>query len=66
MANSGPNTNLSQFFITTVPAGHLDGKNVVFGVVVEGYNIVQRIESYGNAKGFPSAKIVIKDCGQLS
>ncbi|CAN3364937.1 peptidyl-prolyl cis-trans isomerase [Diutina catenulata] len=65
MANAGPNTNGSQFFITTVKTGWLDGKHVVFGEVTDGFDIVKKIESYGSNTGATSAKITIDDCGQL-
>lgn len=66
MANSGPNTNGSQFFITTAKTAWLDGKHVVFGKVVEGYDAIEKAESYGSREGRTSKKIVIADCGQLS
>lgn len=65
MANAGPNTNGSQFFLTTVPCAWLDGKHVVFGRVVEGMDVVKQCESYGSQSGKTSKKIVVADCGQL-
>ena len=67
MANTGdPNTNGSQFFILMSEASWLDGINVVFGSVVEGMDIVKKIESYGTDKsGKVKKKIVISECGQV-
>lgn len=65
MANAGPNTNGSQFFITTIPCAWLDGKHVVFGRVTEGMDVVKTIESYGSQSGRTSKKVEIADCGQL-
>merc|ERR1712048_869032 len=65
MANAGPHTNGSQFFLCTAKTGWLDGKHVVFGSVVQGMDVVKKIESYGSRSGQTTAKIVIADCGQL-
>eukprot|EP01147_Barroeca_monosierra_P002727 gene2727-5600_t len=65
MANAGPNTNGSQFFLCTAKTAWLDGKHVVFGSVVDGMDVVKKIESYGSQSGKTSEKIVISDCGQL-
>ncbi|XP_072165103.1 peptidyl-prolyl cis-trans isomerase-like [Diadema setosum] len=65
MANAGPNTNGSQFFICTAKTTWLDGKHVVFGSVVEGMDVVKKMEGYGSDSGKTSKKITIADCGQL-
>ncbi|GFR39622.1 hypothetical protein Agub_g86 [Astrephomene gubernaculifera] len=65
MANAGPNTNGSQFFICTVPCPWLNGKHVVFGRVVEGMTTLKRMEVVGQRSGKPSRRVIITDCGQL-
>ena len=63
MANAGKNTNGSQFFITTSITGWLDGKHVVFGEVLEGYEVVKKIESVGSNSGAPSKVVTITKSG---
>jgi peptidylprolyl isomerase len=65
MANAGPNTNGSQFFICTAQTPHLDGKHVVFGQVVKGYDVIKAIEAVGARSGKTSAKVTISDCGKV-
>merc|ERR1711872_174069 len=66
MANAGPNTNGSQFFLCTAQTSWLDGKHVVFGNVVQGMDVVKAVEHVGSNSGKTSQKVVIADCGQLS
>ncbi|KAG5640838.1 cyclophilin peptidyl-prolyl cis-trans isomerase Cyp2 [Asterophora parasitica] len=65
MANAGPGTNGSQFFITTAVTSWLDGKHVVFGEVVEGLDVVKAIEAKGSSSGRPSSQVTITSSGTV-
>ena len=65
MANAGPNTNGSQFFITFKETPWLNGRHVVFGEVIEGQDVVDALEKIGSGSGATSKTAVISDCGVL-
>merc|ERR1712032_201140 len=66
MANAGPNTNGSQFFITTVKTSWLDGRHVVFGKVIEGMDVITQVEAVGTSSGAPQKTVIIDDSGELA
>lgn len=66
MANAGPNTNGSQFFITTIPCPWLNGKHTVFGKVTQGFDIIKKVEALGSPSGQTSKTVTITDCGVVS
>lgn len=67
MANAGPHTNASQFFVCTSATPHLNGRHVVFGQVLTGYDeVVRAIEEVGSADGKPTKRVVIADCGMVA
>lgn len=65
MANSGPGTNGSQFFVTTVPTPHLDNKHVVFGEVLNGKSLIRKIENMPTQSDKPKTDVTVVDCGEL-
>jgi len=65
MANAGPNTNGSQFFLCTIKTEWLDGKHVVFGSVVEGMDVVKAVERVGSQSGQTRQPVIIAASGQL-
>ena len=65
MANAGPNTNGSQFFITFKETSWLDGRHTVFGEVLEGFDVVDALEKIGTGSGTPKKKAVIVESGEL-
>mmetsp|Transcript_9958 Transcript_9958/g.15912 ORF Transcript_9958/g.15912 Transcript_9958/m.15912 type:complete len:271 (-) Transcript_9958:412-1224(-) len=66
MANAGPNTNGSQFFLCTASTPFLNGKHTVFGQVVDGYNVIKAVEACGSRSGDTSADVIIGDCGVVA
>ena len=66
MANAGPGTNGSQFFVCTAKTEWLDGKHVVFGQVIDGLDVVKAVEKVGSSSGRTSKPVVVADCGQIS
>eukprot|EP00656_Telonema_subtile_P022762 TRINITY_DN2399_c0_g1_i3.p1 TRINITY_DN2399_c0_g1~~TRINITY_DN2399_c0_g1_i3.p1 ORF type:complete len:223 (+),score=61.70 TRINITY_DN2399_c0_g1_i3:112-780(+) len=66
MANAGPDTNGSQFFLCTAATKHLDGAHVVFGQLLEGFSTLKVMEDMGTRKGEPALKVVVTDCGKLA
>merc|ERR1712146_259264 len=66
MANAGPGTNGSQFFLCTAKTAWLDGKHVVFGKVVKGMSVVKAVEAVGSGEGKTSKEVKIAACGEIA
>jgi len=67
MANSGPNTNGSQFFICFGPTSHLDGKHTLYGRVISNYDFIEKIENNpSGAQDKPLKQVTVADCGELT
>jgi len=65
MANAGPNTNGSQFFITVADTNWLNGRHTVFGKVTQNMELIKKVESYGSGSGRPSKRITIDQCREI-
>ena len=65
MANAGRNTNGSQFFLCFGAQPHLDGKHTVFGIVEEGFDVINKIQRLGSQSGRPRGDVLITDCGEI-
>jgi|EP00670_Eutreptiella_braarudii_P006817 peptidylprolyl isomerase len=65
MANAGPNTNGSQFFLCTTLTEWLNGKHVVFGQVTDGFDVLKAVEAVGSQSGATSKPVIVEDCGEL-